>query len=40
MLKTTSIACPRDKNLEQNGQRAQINDQDEKELAQKSCKGQ
>ena len=40
MLKMTSIASSKDKNLEQNSQRIQLDDQDEKKPIQKNCKGQ
>ncbi len=39
MLKTTSATGPAE-NPEQGGQGIQVKDQDEKELVQKSCKGQ
>ncbi len=40
MLKTASVVGPANENPEQNGQGIQVENQGEKELAQKSCKGQ
>ncbi len=40
MLKTTSAVGPANENLEQGGQGVQVENQDEKEPAQKNCKGQ
>ncbi len=40
MLKSASVAGPANENLKQSGQGIQVKDQGEKELAQKSRKGQ
>ena len=40
MLKTTSASGPKDENIDQGDQKIQLDDQDEKELTQKSYKGQ